>query len=58
MAGPFCDKHENFAVRIEHMERDIHSLWDKWDSIQKTMTGVFITLCLNLIGVVFILLRG
>ena len=53
-----CKQHSGVAAQIAQLEDNVHKLWEKWDSMQKTVIGIFVTLALNLIGVVFLLLRA
>ena len=52
-----CKAHSGIIARIKNCEDDVKALWNKWDSMQKMTLGIFITLSLNLIAVVFLLLR-
>ncbi|MFX0134678.1 MAG: hypothetical protein ACFFDN_13645 [Candidatus Hodarchaeota archaeon] len=67
-----CNEHKAFKQAIDHLkekdksleksletlyQRQIKPLWDKWDNIQKLILSLFVTLSLNLIGVLFILIR-
>lgn len=56
-ANNFCKQHSGFESRIKYLEKGVRSLWDKWDSMQKMVLGIFIALSLNLIGVVAVLIR-
>lgn len=53
----FCKQHSGFEARIEDVEDDVSTLWKKWDGMQKMVMGIFITLSLNLICIVFLILR-
>jgi len=53
-----CKAHSGVKSDIENMKNDIKKLWEKWDNMQKTIIAVFVTLSLNLLGVIFLLLRG
>jgi len=53
-----CKAHSGVKSDIENMKRDITKLWEKWDTMQKTIIAIFVTLSLNLIGVIFLLLQG
>jgi len=53
-----CKAHSGFKSEIDNMKNDIRKLWEKWDTMQKTIIAIFVTLSLNLIGVIFLLLRG
>lgn len=46
-----CNAHSGIEARIKTLERDVINLWNKWDAMQKLILGVFITLALNLIGI-------
>ncbi len=52
-----CKQHSGFKARIEDVEDDVTALWRKWDGMQKMVLGMLVTVCLNLLGVVFLLLR-
>ena len=52
-----CKAHSGIIARIKNCEDDVKTLWSKWDGMQKMTLGIFITLSLNLIAVVFLLLR-
>lgn len=53
-----CTEHSGFKARIETMEKNVTELWSKWNGLQKTIIGIFVTLCMNLLGIIFLLLRG
>ena len=52
-----CKEHSGIVKAIENCEEDVKALWTKWDSIQRMIIGIFVTLSLNLIGVIFLLIR-
>lgn len=52
-----CKEHSGHEARIKDVEESIKNLWAKWDGMQKMILGIFITLSLNLIGVIFLLIR-
>jgi hypothetical protein len=54
---PTCNEHSGFEARIKSVEDNVKSLWNRWDWIQKIVLGVFITLSLNLIGVIALIVR-
>jgi len=56
-SNSLCKEHSGFKARIKELEDNIHKLWDKWDNMQKTIIGIFVVLSMNLIGVIFLLLR-
>lgn len=51
-----CKAHSGLESRLKTMEENVHQLWSKWDSMQKLTIGIFATLALNLIGLVFLIL--
>lgn len=54
-----CKKHSGIKAKIEILERNVSELWRKWDSMQKMLIGIFVTLSLNLIvGIILLLLRA
>ena len=57
MENHICKEHSGHEARLNDMENNVQKLWDKWDGMQKTILGIFVTLSLNLIGVIFLLLR-
>jgi len=52
-----CKAHSGIVERIKDCEGNVKALWQKWDKMQIMVTAIFITLSLNLIGVVFLLLK-
>jgi len=52
-----CKAHSGFKAKIEDLESNVSRLWEKWDGMQKMIIGIFVTLSLNLIGVIFILVK-
>jgi len=46
-----CNEHSGFNERIRAMEVSINALHERWDWLQKIVLGIFITLSLNLIGI-------
>jgi len=52
-----CKAHSGFKTDIINMKADISKLWEKWDTMQKTIIAIFVTLSLNLVGIIFLLLR-
>lgn len=53
-----CKQHTGVVARITHLEETVNNLWKKWDSMQKTVVGIFATLSLNLIVVVLLLIKA
>jgi len=51
-----CKKHSGFKSKIESLEDNVSKLWDKWDSMQKMIIGIFVTLFLNLVGIITMLI--
>ena len=52
-----CKEHTGLVARIKTLEDNVGKLWAKWDGMQKMTLGIFIALAMNLIGVIFLLLR-
>jgi len=52
-----CREHSGLCSDMETVKDNVSKLWEKWDSMQKMVTGIFIALCFNLLGVIFILIR-
>ena len=52
-----CKAHSGFKARIEDCEENVKNLWTKYNNNQKMVLGIFITLSLNLIGVIAVLIR-
>lgn len=57
MKDEYCDQHAAHVVRIEALEGDTRTLWDKWDGLQKLLNVTLTTLCLNLLGVIIIIIK-
>ena len=57
MNDSLCKQHSGLDSRIKALEGSVSGLWKKWDWIQKTLLGVFITLVFNLICVIAILAK-
>jgi hypothetical protein len=53
-----CKEHTGLVARLCTCEANVSKLWGKWDRMQITIVGIFVTLSLNLIGVVFLLIRS
>ena len=53
-----CNQHSGFKAKIETLEDNVLRLWNKWDSMQKTVLGVFVVLSMNLVGVIVILIMS
>ena len=58
MENGICKKHSGIERDIRHLEDNVSELWKHWNGMQKTIIAIFVTLSLNLIGVIFLLLRG
>lgn len=52
-----CKAHSGFDARIENLEENVKKIWDNWNSMQRIILAIFITLSLNLVGLIFLLLR-
>jgi hypothetical protein len=52
-----CREHSGVIERIKDCEDNVSKLWGKINKIQAMTLGVFIALSLNLIGVIFLILR-
>lgn len=57
MSGEYCDKHAAHCTRLKSLEKNVDELWNKWDSIQKLFIATLTTLCLNLVGVIIIVIK-
>ena len=53
----FCREHSGVKVELVNIKKDISALWNKWDNMQKMIVGIFITLSMNLLGVIILLIR-
>ena len=53
----FRKEHSGFKARIEDCEDNVRKLWDNWNGMQKLTLGIFIAISLNLLGVIFVLVR-
>ncbi len=51
-----CKAHSGLETQVEKLEDNVSQLWKKWDSMQKLTIGIFATLALNLVGLVFLIL--
>lgn len=51
-----CKAHSGVLARIEDCEENVKALWQNWNANQKMILGIFITLSLNLIGVIALVL--
>lgn len=49
--------HSGIVARVEMQEEQMKSVWEKWEWAQRMIIGIFVTLSLNLIGVVFLVVR-
>lgn len=52
-----CKAHSGIKARVGALEDNVKALWENWNSMQKIVLAIFITLSINLLGVVFLLLR-
>ena len=52
-----CKAHSGIMARVKTCEDNMKALWTNYNGMQKTILAVFITLALNLIGVIFVLLK-
>jgi len=57
MNNDLCKEHSGFLARIKKLEDNVGQLWHKWDGMQKLVIGIFGALIINLICVIFLLLR-
>jgi len=53
-----CKEHSGFKERLKDCEGNVTELWNHWNSMQKTIIGIFIALSMNLLGVVIILIMN
>ena len=52
-----CKEHTGIVERVKDCEDNVKNIWKKWDGMQKMILAIFVALSLNLIGVIFLLLR-
>lgn len=52
-----CKAHSGILERMKDCEKNVSALWQKWDKMQITVLAIFITLSLNLIGIIFLLMK-
>jgi len=52
-----CKAHSGLIERMKDCEGKVKALWNKWDKMILIVLGIFITLCMNLAGVIFILIK-
>lgn len=57
MANEVCKAHSGIVAKIETLEANVQKIWENWNSLQKMIIGIFVALSLNLIGIIFVLLR-
>lgn len=57
MGNELCAEHSGVCERIKGTEVSIQALWKKWDNVQKLVIASLTALCLNLIGVIVILIK-
>ena len=53
-----CPNHLEMYNKIKELEVDVSKLQDRWDNIQKLLIGTLVSISLNLMGIIFLLLRG
>jgi len=53
----YCNEHSEHCARLKALERNVDDLWRKWDRIQTLLVGTLSALCLNLIGMLAILMK-
>jgi len=53
-----CKAHSGVIERLKDCEGNVKELWKHWNSNQKMVLGIFITLSLNLIGVIALLINS
>jgi len=53
----YCNEHSEHCTRLKALERSVDDLWRKWDRIQMLLVGTLSALCLNLIGMLAILMK-
>jgi len=50
-----CKAHSGLMTNVENLKTSVSGLWEKWDSIQKAIIVMLVTLVLNLIGVIYLI---
>lgn len=53
-----CKKHSGHEAKIAELEKNVKSLWDKWDSMQRWAFCSLGALILNLVGVIALLIKS
>lgn len=53
-----CPEHSGCMARIEYLEGNVKQLWDKWDFITKAVIGFLTTAALNLIGIIYLIVKS
>lgn len=53
----YCNEHAAHTVRIETLDNSVKALWKKWDNLQRLLIVTLTTLCLNLLGVIVIIMK-
>ena len=53
-----CNEHSGFNVKLNTLENNVRQLWKRWDWLQKIVLGIFITLSLNLLGILALLAKS
>lgn len=51
-----CTEHSEFDFRLENIEMEVANLRKKWERLQTWITGIAVTVILNLVGIIIILL--
>lgn len=57
MENYICKQHSGHEERLKKLEDNVKDLWNKWDFMQRLTLGIFITMVLNLVGVIFTLIK-
>jgi hypothetical protein len=52
-----CKAHSGFEAKIETLEGNVSDLWSKWNGMQRIVLAIFVTLSLNLVALLFLLLK-
>ena len=52
-----CKEHSGLVSDISTAQRNITSLWEKWNSMQKIIIAALVALVMNLVGVVVLLAK-
>ena len=57
MSDEYCDKHAAHCTRLKTLEKNVDELWAKWDGIQKLLIVTLTTMCLNLLGIIVVVIK-